>query len=97
MTYLIARSTVDDFDAWKASFDDFTEARLEHGCTRFTVLRGVDDRNFVTVVMEFETEANARAWTDYVDEDAQAAAGMHDTELAMFEMIEDWAEARATA
>jgi heme-degrading monooxygenase HmoA len=96
MTHLIARSDVDEFDEWKASFDEFTEARVDHGCTRFTVLRGVDDPDHVTVVMEFDTEADARSWADYVDEDAQAAAGMHETDLTVFEVAEDWAGARAT-
>lgn len=97
MTYLIARSDLDDFDAWKEAFDDNTDARLEHGCHRFTVLRGIEDRNHVTVVMEFDTEASARSWADYLDPDDLAAAGMHNTELTVFETVEDWAEARATA
>lgn len=98
MTYLIARSELDDFDEWKAAFDDHTEARIEHGCRRFTVLRGVDDREFVTVVMEFDTEANARSWADYVDDPADlSAAGMRNAEFAVFEAVQDWAEARPTA
>lgn len=97
MTYLIARAVVDDFDEWKTAFDEHTDARLDHGCKRFTVLRGADDPEHVTVVMQFDTEANARSWVEYVEEDdVLAAAGMHDTELTVFDEVEDWAEAPVT-
>lgn len=98
MTYLIASTDLDDYREWKRAFDDHTEARMEQGCRWYTVLRGIDDPAHVTVVMEFDTEANARTWADSVDDPEElAAAGMRNTVFTVFDAVEESAEARPAA
>ena len=56
MAYLLAKATVEDFDAWKSSFDDNDSIRTEGGQRGYQAFRSVDDPNEVVVLFEWNDE-----------------------------------------
>lgn len=53
---------VPDFDLWKKTFDSFASARERGGVRSYRVMRPVDDPGFAVIDLEFDNEANARAF-----------------------------------
>jgi hypothetical protein len=62
MTSLHIFHTVHDFDDWLAAFNSFTDLRAAGGVTGVTVRHAVDDPNFITVDLEFDTSEEAVAY-----------------------------------
>ncbi len=50
---------VPDYDGWKQAFDSDPAGREKSGVRRYQVLRSVDDPNYVTIDLEFQTKAEA--------------------------------------
>jgi hypothetical protein len=74
MTTLAVRHTVQDFSAWKASFDAHADARRSHGATGHRVLRDGQD---VLVLIDFDNQEQAGAFTaDPSLKEAMANAGL---------------------
>jgi hypothetical protein len=61
MAQLRIRHTVQDYAAWRRTFDADPLDRKGSGVRRFRVLRSADLPNDVMVELEFETVAEARA------------------------------------
>ena len=59
MPTLRIEHAVPDFDAWKQVFDRDPADRKGSGVRRYTVSRAVDDPNYVTIDLEFDTAAAA--------------------------------------
>ncbi len=53
------RTTVHDYDGWKAAFDKYERFREEHGVQSYRVLRRADDAHDVQVILDFDDEAAA--------------------------------------
>jgi hypothetical protein len=53
---------ISDFEVWKRAFDADPVRRKEFGVRRYRVLRPVDDPQFVTIDLEFETIEEATAF-----------------------------------
>ena len=53
------RTTVHDYDGWKAAFDKYERFREEHGVWSYRVLRRADDAHDVQVILDFDDEAAA--------------------------------------
>jgi hypothetical protein len=53
------RTTVRDYDGWKAAFDRYERFREEHGVRSYRVLRRADDAHDVQVILDFDDEAAA--------------------------------------
>jgi len=53
--YTIATHPVKDFDAWKATFDQFEPIRKEAGERSAVVLRHADDPNMVTIINTWDS------------------------------------------
>ena len=53
--YTIATHPVRDFDAWKATFDQFEPIRKEAGERSAVVLRHADDSNMVTIINTWDS------------------------------------------
>ena len=86
---MLVRATLAEFDEWKAAFEENHAAREEHGSRGYHLLRDADDPNRVTVLLEFDTLANARRWNDYLEaEDDMDEAGMSDVEITYLELAE---------
>jgi hypothetical protein len=66
MTTLHIEHAVSDFTAWKAVFDQFADARMEHKVRRYAVSRPVDDPNFVMIRLDFDTRPEAEAFLDFL-------------------------------
>jgi len=64
MISLFERATVNDFDAWHEVFIDFAPTLQAKGVVASSVYRSVEDPNDVTVIHEFSTLAEAKAFMD---------------------------------
>lgn len=62
MTYLLGKSTVEDFEDWKSTFHDIDPYRTEHGQRGYQVFRSVDDPNEVVVLFEWDDTEDPRAF-----------------------------------
>ena len=67
MLVLSLRHRVDDFDAWKAVFDERLDARIDGKVIGHRLTRSVGDPREVEVVMEFASQADAEAYRDYME------------------------------
>jgi hypothetical protein len=61
MPILRIEHPVPDFDGWKAAFDSDPLGREQSGMRRYSVLRPVDDPNYVLVDLEFDSRDEALA------------------------------------
>jgi len=52
---------VPDFGAWKKAFDSDPLHRKQSGVRRYRIFRAVDNPNFVTVDLEFDSSTEAHA------------------------------------
>lgn len=52
---------VPDYHAWKQAFDNDPIGRAQSGVRRYRVLRPMDDSNYVTVDLEFDSTDKAEA------------------------------------
>lgn len=64
MAYLLARASVDDFDAWRTAFDANDDYRTEHGQRGYQVLQPRDAPDDVVVLFEW---ADDRSPTEFFD------------------------------
>lgn len=61
MVRLFVRHSVDDYDAWRRTYDEFDNQRGPMGVTGDAVFQSVDDPNDVTLWHGFDTAEAARA------------------------------------
>ena len=74
------RTTVHDYDGWKAAFDKYERFREEHGVRSYRVLRRADDAHDVQVILDFDDEAAAadfRGRLEQILATPQSQAGRH--------------------
>lgn len=89
MAYLHVKTTVNDFDEWKADFERYHSRRAEHGAKNYQLLQSTDNPNEIVVLIEFDTEENARAWNEYlVDEGGLTEPEMMDVEITYLDQTE---------
>jgi heme-degrading monooxygenase HmoA len=62
MPYVVGRATVQDYAAWKRSWDQGAAARREAGVKSSQICRSPDAPNEVVVLTEFDTLEHARAY-----------------------------------
>ena len=63
MVYINLRLNVADFDKWLTAFNGFESYRRENGSTGMNqIFHDVDDPNNVTLIMEWDEAANAKAF-----------------------------------
>ena len=60
MAFMLTRIHVDDYDAWKAMFDDDTPGAREHA-KGHRILRSADDPNELFIQVEFASPEEAVA------------------------------------
>ena len=61
MPILRIEHPVADFNAWKRAFDSDPVGREKSGVRRYQILRSLDDPNYVTIDLEFDTSHEAEA------------------------------------
>jgi heme-degrading monooxygenase HmoA len=88
MQMLAINHEVEDYDRWKAVFDEFPPS--SGGAVFHRVNRNVDDPNNITVVAGFETTEAARAFVDNADlKEAMHRAGVtSQPRIEIFEEVE---------
>ena len=64
MAIMIMNFEVDDYDTWKAMFDEDPVGRRESGATGHVVSRGVDNPNEGFVRVEFPSVEQAKAFRE---------------------------------
>ncbi len=64
MTTVAIKHRVQDYDTWRAIFDEHGAVRTAHGEQSVTVLRGADDPNEILVIMSWPALSNAQAFLD---------------------------------
>ena len=67
MGMIVVHHKVKDFAAWKPVYDKHAAARKAAGLTKDHVLQSVDDRNAVTIVMDFSDASKAKAFAASAD------------------------------
>ncbi len=63
MAHLIIRHKVADFAKWKTAFDAHADARRKAGSRGGTLYRSADNPNETLIVLEWDSVANARKFT----------------------------------
>lgn len=76
MPRLLARVKVPDFDKWKPSFDQLSDARKKYGARGWLLLRDADHPNEATVLAEWDSLENARK---YVKESSELKSHLQKT------------------
>jgi quinol monooxygenase YgiN len=64
MTTMFVRLTVEDFDQWKAAYDDFDSYRRANGVTGAAAFQDPDDPNSVTAILHFDNMDAALAFAN---------------------------------
>ncbi len=88
MQMLAINHEVEDYDRWKAVFDEYPPAK--GGALFHRINRNVDDPNNITVVAGFDTTEAARAFVDNADlkESMHRAGVTGQPRVEIFEEVE---------
>jgi heme-degrading monooxygenase HmoA len=62
MAFMVIHHSVEDYERWKPEFDAHGSSRKKYGSRGGTVLRSDEDPNEITVVFEWDSLDNARAF-----------------------------------
>ena len=62
MASLLVQQKVKSFEEWKKVFDSVVSLRSSYGGRESQVFRNADDPNNVTVMVKWDSVANARKW-----------------------------------
>ncbi len=77
MATVAVRHQVNDYDAWKAVYDEHGANRKEHGCIGDQILRDDADPSEVLVLTRWPSMKNAQEWAaDPSLRDAMSRAGV---------------------
>ncbi len=77
MGMIVVHHKVKDFSSWKQGYDKHAPTRKAAGLTKDHVLQSVDDRNAVTVVLDFADVGKAKAFAASADlKEAMKSAGV---------------------
>ena len=60
MAHLLVKHKVEDYNKWKAAFDDHASYRSESGSTGGKVFRNANDPNELFVLLEWDSIQNAQ-------------------------------------
>jgi len=79
-----------NFEHWKATFDRNAELREKSGVRRFAVLRGIEQPDAVTIVLEFDNLDDARSMLVPLQQMWQQATGslIQDLHWQLCEVVE---------
>jgi hypothetical protein len=72
---LVVQHSLDNYKAWRESFDASSSLLERHGVISVRVLRGVDDPNSVLVMLRIPTAEQAYALIDDTDRRSRLESG----------------------
>ena len=85
MAHIVIWHQVEDFDRWKSRFDEHGEVRGAAGCRGGKVYRSSDNSQDVVIVLEWDSEDNARAFIASQNlQEAMADAGVTGQPMVTF-------------
>lgn len=86
--YLLGRSSVEDFEEWKSSFQENESYRTEHGELGYQVFQSRDDPNEIVVLFEWDDNEDPRGFFQSEEmRERMADAGLTDPpELTALEL-----------
>ena len=67
MATLHIEHPITDLDTWLGAFDQFADARANAGVTAQRVLQPIDDVRYIVVQLDFDTEAAAAAFKEFLE------------------------------
>lgn len=67
MVYVFIRHEVQDYDRWRAAFDDALMMRRNAGEASYRAFRDVSKKNEVTILCDFDTYDHARRFLESED------------------------------
>ena len=67
MPFVLIRHKVTDFATWKAAYDDPATMRKDAGSMGGQVLRNADDPQEITILLEWDSIENGRAFAASTD------------------------------
>lgn len=90
MILLHIEHTALNFDAWKASFDNYAELRQKSGMRRYRVSRPIDNPNFAIIDLEFDSIHEAESLLAAVQQVWQRVGGtlIQDPQWRICEVVE---------
>ncbi|MCC7450197.1 MAG: hypothetical protein IT324_22455 [Anaerolineae bacterium] len=90
MILLHIEHTALNFDAWKASFDNYAELRQQSGMRRYRISRPIDNPNFAIIDLEFDTLREAETLLASVQQVWQRVGGtlIQDPQWRIAEVVE---------
>jgi hypothetical protein len=88
MVVLRIEHPVPDYERWKDAFDRDPVDRRGSGVRRYSIMRAVDDPNYVVVDTEFDTTAEAEAMLAALRELWSRVDVMHDPQTRIVELTE---------
>ncbi len=62
MAYILVQQSVEDYGKWKTLFDEDGPIRQAGGSKGGVIFRNADDPNHITVLLEWDSLENARAF-----------------------------------
>lgn len=66
MATLRIEHAISDYQTWRQAFDSFSEARRKAGVRSFAVRQPVDDPQYLTLDLEFDTAGQAEAFAGFL-------------------------------
>jgi len=85
MAHLVIRHKVTDFAKWKPLFDAHADARRKAGSRGGKLYRSADNPNETVIVLEWDSVANARKFTQSSDlQETMKRAGVADQPTLFF-------------
>lgn len=90
MILLHIEHMVFNFDNWKASFDSYAELRQKSGVRNYRVSRSIDNPNFVTIDLEFDSLSESETLLAAVQQVWQRVGGtlIKDPQWRFSEVVE---------
>ena len=91
MPTLRIEHAVPSFEMWKQAFDSDPADRKGSGVTRCRISQGIDDPNFVTIDLDFNTVADAQKLLEFMEQvwAGPGKAFMVDPRARIVETVED--------
>jgi heme-degrading monooxygenase HmoA len=85
MSQVLIKHKVNDYDAWKAVFDNFADFRRSSGEKSYRILHQIDDPNDLTILFEWDTQNNAETFlASHELKSAMQEAGVAETPKIQF-------------
>jgi hypothetical protein len=66
MTTLRIEHAITDYQLWRKAFDGFADARAQAGVRSFAIRLPVDDPQYLTLDLEFDSAGPAQAFADFL-------------------------------